>query len=149
MHEFTSSSVLPCTAAQLREYLGRPANLPQISDPDLELEVLSAPELVHVDAVIEFRISAYGFKQRMQHRLIHVSDLEIIAEQIEGPTRSWIHRQTIVSAADSTAGCTLTDHIQFETPGGMLGYLMTPERITESLEQGMAFRYDALKEIFG
>ncbi|MEZ6133099.1 MAG: hypothetical protein R3C59_30890 [Planctomycetaceae bacterium] len=147
MPEFSASATLPCSADRLREFLGLTANLPAISDPELELEVLSAPEIITLDGVIEFRITAYGFKQRMQHRYVEVSERQIVAVQIDGPTRSWLHRQTIQENEDGT--CTLVDHIEFEPPGGMLGYLMTADRITESLTDGMEFRYSSLARELG
>lgn len=140
-----SSTVLNCSAIALREYLGRTENLPSISDPDLQLKVIKADETVSDGSVIEFCITAYGFKQTMQHRYVSVSDLEIVAEQIEGPTREWVHRQIISDNGDGS--CSLTDRIEFEPPGGMLGFVMTADKITESIQEGMEFRYEALKEI--
>ena len=46
MPESKTDFILECSAEQLRAFLGRTANLPIISDPDLELEILSAPEIV-------------------------------------------------------------------------------------------------------
>lgn len=144
MPESTTSTCLNCTAEALREYLGQTANLPDISDPDLELEVIDAPDTVVQDAVIEFRISAYGFKQRMKHKYTKVSETEIVAEQIDGPTRAWIHTQTVTSTGPST--CELVDHIQFEPPGGMIGFVMTEDKIRDSIQDGMDFRYETLQE---
>ncbi|MDG1894289.1 MAG: hypothetical protein P8J37_05200 [Fuerstiella sp.] len=143
MPEFTASTTLRCTTAALREYLGATANIPSISDPELELELLDAPEQVTSDAIIEFRITAYGFKQRMQHRYVEVCETEIVAEQVEGPTRAWVHRQSIAANDDGT--CLLTDHIKFEPPAGMMGFVLTEASIRESLEDGMQFRYEALR----
>lgn len=145
MPSFKTSAVINCSAAALREFLGRTASIPEVSDPELELQVLEAPEVVTQDAVIDFRITTFGFKQRMQHRYITVSDVEIVAEQVEGPTRSWIHRQKVEDNGDGT--CTLTDEVEFEPPGGMLGFVMTEDRIRESLEDGMEYRYDTLREL--
>lgn len=145
MANFTSSTQLKCSAQVLRLYLGATANLSKISDPDLDLEVLTAPDHVAEGAVIEFRISAYGFKQRMQHRYIEVTESEIVAEQIDGPTRAWKHRQSIVATSESE--CTLTDQIDFEPPGGMLGFVMTEGKIKDSIQDGMDFRYETLQEI--
>lgn len=144
MPEFKSSTTLKCSAQTLREFLGQTANLPAISDPELSLEVLKAPDIVAADTVIEFRISAYGFKQRMQHRYLEATDTRIVAEQIDGPTRAWRHTQTVAGNEDGTA--TLTDEIVFEPPGGMLGYIMTAAKITESLKDGMEYRYETLAE---
>ena len=146
MPKVTTSAVINCSPGQLREYLGSTANLPTISDPELELEVLEAPEIVATDAVIDFRISAYGFKQKMQHRYISVSESEIVAQQVEGPTRAWTHTQTITPAE---GGCMLTDQIEFEPPGGMLGFVMTAAKIEESIREGMEFRYETLQDILG
>ncbi|MEQ9409648.1 MAG: hypothetical protein RIK87_18075 [Fuerstiella sp.] len=145
MPTFTSSVTLKCSAAALRECLGQPANLPRISDPELQLEVLEAPQQIAQHEIIEFRISAYGFKQRMKHAYIEVTETEIVAQQTDGPTREWIHRQSIDDNGDGT--CTLTDQIDFEPPGGMLGFVMTEDRIKESLQEGMDFRYEALQEL--
>lgn len=141
-----TSSQLNCSAKQLRDYLGCTANIPEISDPELELEVLNADETVTESGIIEFRISAYGFKQRIQHRYTEVSDQRIVAEQVDGPTRAWKHIQQIVSTDD---GCQLTDTIEFEAPGGMLGFVMTAAKIEESIRDGMEHRYETLNDVLG
>ncbi len=145
MPESVSSSILDCSAVMLRMFLGRTANLPQISDPDLELEILSAPEFVTVGETIEFRITAYGFKQRATHEYVTVDDLQIIENQIDGPLRAWKHSQQIEIVA--AAQCRLTDRIEFQPPGGMLGYLLTEAKVLDSIQDGMQIRYDALNEI--
>lgn len=144
MPSSTTSTTINCTAEILRDFLGTTANIPEISDPELELVILEAADQVAKDTVIEFRISAYGFKQKIKHQYIAVSDTEIVAEQLDGPTKAWTHRQSIVSTGEST--CQLTDHIEFEPPGGMLGYVMTADKIIDSITEGMEFRYETLKE---
>jgi len=145
MPESTTSVQLNCSAERLREFLGQTANIPQISDPELELEILEAPEQITAGATIEFRVSAYGFKQRITHKWTDVSATKIVAEQVDGPTRAWKHTQTIRSTGD--ASCELTDHIDFEPPGGMLGFVMTADKVQESIEEGMEFRYETLQEL--
>ena len=145
MPESLSSSVLECSAAELRAFLGRTANLPQISDPDLELEILSAPEIVTLGHRIEFRITAFGFKQRATHEYVNVEELQIIEDQIEGPLRAWKHAQQIEIIA--ARQCRLIDRVEFEPPGGMLGYLLTESKVLTSIRDGMQIRYDALSDI--
>ncbi|MCR9197874.1 MAG: hypothetical protein NXI04_04485 [Planctomycetaceae bacterium] len=141
----TTSAQLQCSAACLRQFLGATANLPEISDPELELEILNAPEQVTAGANIEFRVSAYGFKQRIIHQWTSVSETEIVAEQTDGPTRKWIHTQTIRATGDNS--CELIDEIEFEPPGGMLGFVMTADKVQESISEGMEFRYETLQEM--
>jgi ligand-binding SRPBCC domain-containing protein len=145
MHQYTSSAVLNCDPDTLRLFLGRPVNLPQISNPDLKLEIISAPELVTVGERIVFRITAFGFKQRAIHEYVLVEQGAIVEAQIEGPLRTWRHSQRIELA--SANECRLIDEIEFEPPGGMLGFLLTEERIRDSLAEGMEFRYSALEEL--
>lgn len=145
MPEAVSSSIISVSAEQLRKFLGRTANLPQISDPSLELEILSAPETVTVGERIEFRITAFGFKQRAIHEYITVEELQIVENQIEGPLRAWKHHQMIevVGAAE----CRLTDRIEFTPPGGMLGFLLTEAKVHESIQEGMQIRYESLDDL--
>jgi ligand-binding SRPBCC domain-containing protein len=145
MPEFQSSTTLKCSVQTLREFLGQPKNLPDVSEPDLELEIVAAPEIIAQGEIIEFRITAYGFKQRSTHRYVIVTDSEIIEEQTDGPLRSWRHRH-IYAAVDSLT-CTLTDEIQFESPGGMMGFLLTEDKIIESLKDGMQARYESLARL--
>jgi ligand-binding SRPBCC domain-containing protein len=146
MASFTATSpILTCVPSALRTFLGRPANLPQISNPDLELEIVKAPQEVMVGERIEFRITAYGFKQRATHEYLTTSEILILESQIDGPLRAWQHSQKIQIVSQDS--CRLIDEIEFECPGGMLGFLLTEARIKESLEEGMEFRYSTLQEL--
>ncbi len=145
MPESVSSSILECSATDLRAFLGRTANLPQISDPDLELEILSAPEIVTLGHRIEFRITAFGFKQRATHEYVTVDELQIIEDQVEGPLRAWKHTQQIEIV--TSGQCRLIDRIEYTPPGGMLGYLLTEAKVLSSIQDGMQIRYQALSDI--
>ena len=145
MPESVSSSILAVSADQLRAFLGKTANLPQISDPALQLEILSAPEIVTLGQRIEFRITVFGFKQRAIHEYVTVEELQISEDQVEGPLRAWKHSQHI--EVISSLECRLTDRIEFVPPGGMLGFLLTEAKVRESIEEGMQIRYDSLSEL--
>jgi len=88
MLKFESSTVVPCSAAALRRFLGCPANLPEISDPDIELQIVSAPETISEGARIEFRIMSFGLRHRMAHEYRLVTDSEIFEVQVDGPLES-------------------------------------------------------------
>ena len=134
MASFTATSpILTCVPSALRTFLGRPANLPQISNPDLELEIVKAP------------LEVLAGEQRATHEYLTTSEILILESQIDGPLRAWQHAQKIeIVTPDS---CRLIDEIEFECPGGMLGYLLTEARIKDSLEEGMEFRYSTLQEL--
>jgi len=145
MLKFETSAVLPCSAAALRRFLGCPANLPEISDPDIELQILSAPETVQEGARIEFRILSFGLRHRMAHEYRLVTDSEIFEVLVDGPLPAWQHRQQLQELGPSQ--CRLTDAVEFQLPGGMLRFMLTEERIRESLTTGMEFRYETLQQL--
>jgi ligand-binding SRPBCC domain-containing protein len=143
MGQFTLSAQFDCSAAILREFLGVISNFPLITDPDLEIEIIESPVLVAADAEIAFSLITGGFRQVLRHRWTTVTETQIVAEQIMGPTKFWIHDQTI-SASEN--GCTLQETIDFEPPGGMLGFVFTENAIMESLNNGTAIRHELLAE---
>ena len=145
MAHFVASADLSCAAAALRAFLGRPVNLPQISNPDLELEIVAAPEEIAAGATIEFRITAHGFKQRATHEYVEVSDTTIVEAQIDGPLRAWRHAQRIEDLGPHE--CRLTDEIEFERPGGMMGFLLTEDRIRQAVKNGTEFRHTTLQKL--
>ncbi|MFN9718308.1 MAG: hypothetical protein ACK58L_06425 [Planctomycetota bacterium] len=145
MADFSTSALFRCSVTGLRDFLGRPLNLPRVSNPDLELQIVTAPEVVVVGEKVEFTISAYGFKQRATNQYTDVSEILIAESQIDGPMRAWRHVQRFELQSDGMVR--LTDEVSFEPPGGMLGYLLTEARVRESLEEGMTFRYETLQEI--
>ena len=143
MGQFTLSAQFKCSPAALREYLGTVSNFPLITDPELEIEIIEAPELVTAGAEIEFSIMTSGLRQVLKHRWKTVSDSQIVAEQVTGPAQSWQHAQTI-SATDE--GCSLEETVTFEPPGGMLGFLVTEDAILKSLSTGTAIRHQLIAE---
>ncbi len=145
MPKHSSFVDLPCTLESLRGYLGTPANLPTISNPEMELEILRAPEVVTRGEKIEFRISALGFKQKATHEYNVCEADEIVETMTDGVLRRWVHRQKLELL--ETGLCRLTDEIEFEPPGGMLGFVLTEDRIRENINEGMEHRYSVLQDL--
>ena len=143
MGQFTLSAQFDCSPATLREYLGTTANFPSITDPELEFEIIEAPEIVTAGAEIAFSIITSGIRQVLRHRWTTVSDSQIVAEQVMGPTQSWNHDQTVSAVG---GGCKLTETIVFEPPGGMLGFMVTEDAILQSLNSGTAIRHQLIAQ---
>lgn len=143
MGQFTLSATFECAPTTLRDYLGTTANFPSITDPDLEFEIVEAPEVVTQGQEIAFAIITSGIRQVLRHRWTIVNELQITAEQVMGPTQSWLHDQIIVPTAE---GCELQETINFEPPGGMLGFVVTEEAILESLVHGTTIRHQLIAQ---
>lgn len=143
MAQFQLSAEFNCAPATLRELLGAPGNFETITDPSMEFELIAAPREVTVGEEIAFAIVTGGIRQVLRHRWITVNDSQIVVEQVEGPTEAWHHDQTIAS---SPGGCTLTETITFEPPGGMLGLMVTEAAILESLQRTTAVGHQLIAE---
>jgi len=111
----------------------------------MELEILNAPAMVTKGEKIEFRISALGFKQKATHEYQVCEIDEIVESMVDGVLRRWVHRQKLEQL--ESGHCRLTDEIEFEPPGGMLGFVLTEDRIRENISEGMEHRYSTLKEL--
>ena len=68
-------------------------------------------------------------------------------EQRQGPFRSWKHTQRFAPSVEG--GVRITDVIEYEPPGGVLGRLATVEAIRRELERAFAYRRERLTELLG
>ena len=66
-------------------------------------------------------------------------------EQRRGPFRSWKHTQRFEPTAEG--GVRVTDEIEYEPPGGMLGRLATAEAIGRELERAFSYRRERVTEM--
>ena len=141
MGKFILSAQFACPPATLREYLGTVSNFRSITDPELEIEIIEAPEVVTAGTEIQFSIVTGGIRQVLRHRWTTVTESQIVADQGTGPVQSWQHTQTISAVA---AGCRLEETVTFEPPGGMLGFVITEKAILQSLNTGTAIRHQLI-----
>ena len=81
----------------------------------------------------------------MTHEYKAVTDLEIHECLIDGPMPAWHQHQRIQVLGDRE--CQLTDEVLFQLPGGLMKFVLTEERIRESLTSGMAYRYATLQDL--
>jgi ligand-binding SRPBCC domain-containing protein len=144
MGQFILAAKFDCSPSTLRDFIGVTSNFPLITDPDLEFEIMEAPEVVTAGAEIEFSIITGGFRQVLRHRWSTVNTSRIVAEQVMGPTQSWHHEQIV---REASGGCELTETITFEPPGGMLGFVVTESAILESLQRGTTIRHQLIAEL--
>jgi len=68
----------------------------------------------------------------------------IVEEMIHGPMKEWVHEHVF---EDSPLGVRLIDRITFETPGGLIGLLLTESKVQSSLEQGFLHRRQLLESL--
>ncbi len=146
MPEFLTSVSLKAPQQQVYDFLLRPENVLKVSPPDIGLQFVQAPDVIRLGSVIEFKIQAWGQVQVFLHEISElVEPSRIVERQVKGLFKQWIHEHTLATGAD---GITLvTDKIVFEPPGGLVGMLLTKNRILDHLEDGYFHRHQKMKKL--
>ncbi len=148
MAVFEASVPLQSGIDEVFEFLLRPANVQQISHPDMGLSCVNAPELVAVGVRIDFKVQSMGIVQELSHEITVVeAPHRILEKQIVGPLQLWIHDHLFEATPEG--GVRVIDRIEFEPPSGLAGLLVTEDRIRSSLEDGFDHRYLQLETLFG
>lgn len=137
---------LPCEASTLFDFLSRPSHLLEISPPDLQIELVNAPNRLQLGTQLTVRGRRWGMSQTF---VSEVTAFEphalIIEEQRSGPLRRFRHERRIQDGGGSVQ---LSETLEYESPGGMMGLLLTAERIERELRPLLAFRQQKIAALF-
>ena len=145
MPVFESSVPLACTREQLWEFLVRPTNVLRILPPDAGMSFLSVPERLELGSRVEFQIEGMGPVQHVLHEVTQFDPMSRFVEsQVKGPLKAWDHNHIL---EDDAGGVLLIDRVQFEPPGGLIGFVVTEQLVYGMLESGFSHRHKALQEL--
>ena len=146
MPVFETSVTLDCPLDRAFEFLLRPANIALIAPPDLGLAFTDAPEILALGSKFEFKVQAYGQVQTMQHEITQFEPGRQLTEtQIKGMLGHWIHEH--LYEAQGAGRVMVTDRIDFNPPAGMLGLLVTANKILDQLDDGYYYRHRQLQKL--
>lgn len=144
MSVFEHETILPCSAEELFNFLIQPANVSKVSHPDLGIRFVSPPEVLSEGIELEFQIVSFGQIHTLKHKIVQFERPRIvIEEQIVGPMKSWRHHHEYLEHEN---GCVKRDRVDFQPPGGMIGFFLTEDKILDQLEDGMFNREQRLLE---
>ncbi len=145
---FESRTDLHTTVDQLFDYLIRPANLQAIAPPEMQFVFVTPPEIISLGCTLTCKAQAYGMIQQLTYEIVELSSPSRFREKmVEGPLKLWLH-DYIIEPHSSPEKVTLLNRIEFEPPGGLLGFIVTADKILEALDDGFDFRSKALKKRF-
>lgn len=145
MPRFEMVESLSVPLARVFDFFSRPANLIRISPPELHFQLLSAPERLTLGARVALQGRRWGLSQRIVSEVtVWEPEMHFVDEQREGPFKQWIH--THCFEALSEGGTRVTDHIDYETPGGMLGFVITRRAVERDLKWIFEYRRNKLIE---
>lgn len=146
MPHYTAALDVARPVADLFAFFSRPLNLVQLAPPDLNLELLTAPETMVLGARLVWKGRRWGISQQIVQEVTTFEHEKLIAlEQKQGPFARWLHAHHFEA---TPTGTRIVERIDFEPPGGMLGFLVTANTIRKDLDKLLAFREQKLKEIF-
>jgi len=148
MAQFETRITLPQSREIVFEFLIRTENLLQMITPDAGMTVVAVPEILQCGSRLEFQANEFGQSLKIVHEITELAAPgRLVEEQLQGLFKRWVHEHLV---EEETAGHVVAiDRIDFEPPGGMLGFLVTKRRIIEQLEGLFAHRHSQMQKLLG
>ena len=144
---FESRTPLNATPEQVFEYIRQPANLQAIAPPETQFVFVNPPRVIELGSRLTCKVQAYGMVQQLSYEIVElISPLRFREQMVEGPLRLWKHDYIV--EPNPAGGVSLINRIEFEPPGGLMGFIVTADKILEALEDGFHHRRKALQKIF-
>jgi ligand-binding SRPBCC domain-containing protein len=146
MPRFETVEDVSASLSQVFDFFSRPANLLKISPPELHFQLLSGPEQLQLGSRITLQGRRWGLSQRFVNEVTEwVPEMRFVDEQREGPFKKWTHMHAFESLPDG--GTRVTDRIDFEPPGGMLGFVLTSKAVERDLKWVFDYRGKMLVQL--
>jgi ligand-binding SRPBCC domain-containing protein len=145
---FESESVHAASVGAVFALLRQPAVLVQLAPPDMHLRVESAPVELTLGARLVLRGRRWGLPQRVVSEVTACAPNALLAlEQRQGPFRRWTQTTRLQALPDG--GCRLSERVEYEPPGGLLGLTVTVAYLERELASLFACRRQKLTELLG
>jgi len=147
MAVFEHVTLLAASPEQVFDFLSRPANLPRVSAPPPDIELVDAPERLAAGARFVVRVRQFGLSRLVVSRVTwFVDGRGFTDEQVEGPFQHWVHTHLLDATPEGTA---MTDRIDFAPPSGLLGIFLTEARMLRLLRRQFAARGERFAAALG
>jgi ligand-binding SRPBCC domain-containing protein len=141
-----STVELPAPPARVFAVLLRPANLVRLAPPELGFRLFGAPETLTVGARVTVGLRRWGVTLRLETEVTALeADRLLVEEQRKGPFRRWVVTRRLEPLPDG--GTRLTDAVEFEPPGGVLGLALRADAVERDLVWLFEHRRLALAEM--
>lgn len=139
--------LLPIDINDAWEFFVNPANLPQITPPDLGFRIISElPERMYAGMIVSYTVTPVaGIPVNWLTEITHIDAPHFfVDEQRQGPYRFW-HHQHLFHEVDG--GTEMTDIVHYGLPFDPVGRLIAP-LIRKRLEGIFAYRRRVLEHRF-
>ena len=140
MAHFETCITLPHSREKVFDFLIKTVNLVEMIPADAAMKVVSVPEVLVCGSRLEFEASGFGQTIKIVHEVTElVSPVSMTESQVQGLFKRWVHEHLV--ELDPAGHAILIDRIEFEPPGGMLGFVVTKKKILENLESMFKHRH--------
>ncbi len=127
------------------DFLCNPANLIEVTPAEYRARLVSGPDRLHLGARVVLEMRRFGVKQRIESEIVALELNKLLAdEQRSGPFARWRHTHVLEPEVDGTK---MTDTVDYEPPGGMLGQLLAGPLIEKELREMFAYRAGRFAEL--
>jgi ligand-binding SRPBCC domain-containing protein len=145
MPEYISVLEIARPIAAVFDFLARPANLVHLAPAELHLQLIDGPQRLQLGALLHWKARRMGVSQSLLNEVTAFEENAVIEEQQRrGPFRQWVFVHRFEATA---AGTRLTEQVNYEPPGGLLGLLVTANTIRRDLETLFAYRAQQLEKL--
>lgn len=149
MHCLEREIVLDVDCETLWDFMATPANLNQLTPPELHFRIVSdLPDRMYNGLMIEYRIRIPLFGTwRWLTEIKHIRDGEyFVDEQRLGPYRLWYHEHILeVVTAEKTR---MIDRVSYCLPFGIAGRGLNKLRVRAMLDNIFTYRAERLLALF-
>ena len=146
-HHYTATVEIAHPLADLFTFLTKPKNFAQLAPTELNLELLTAPDELMLGSRLVWKGRRWGISAQIIHEVTAFErDQRIVMEQKEGVLARWVYASNFTA---TDAGTKIVEQIDFDPPGGMLGFIVTADSVRKDMEKLLLYREKKLKEMFG
>lgn len=146
MAVYESRTPLPCSAEQAFSFITRPANMQAIAPPEMDMVFVTAPETIELGSKLVFKVRGFGIVQEFEHEIVEFQPQRSFREKmLRGPLPKWVH-DYILEPADNDL-VVLINRVEFDPPSGLLGMIVTEQRVRDQLHEGHLHRSAALQKL--
>ncbi|NNJ27643.1 SRPBCC family protein [Alienimonas chondri] len=157
VHELESTVALAASPAEVFACLIRPAEVMTLTDPSAGVRLLRGPDVMAEGTANELEITGFGVPQRVIYTVTGFEDRggaggAFTETMTKGPLPTFVNEHVVSPAAseeDEAGGCVVHESFRFAPPGGLLGFVLTVDRLRAELEKGLTYRRQALLDRFG
>jgi ligand-binding SRPBCC domain-containing protein len=136
---FETSQDFAFAVGRVFDAFTRPANLVRVMPPELHFRVIEAPERLELGSRVTVQGRRWGLGQRVTSAVTAFeAGVYFVQEQVSGPFRRWAHGHQFESLPDG--GTRVSEAIDFEPPGGLLGLHLTAAAVERELARVFAHR---------